>query len=116
MYLQGSPEYEYHIKTFGHHKDFGYKDFIPMFTADKFDPEEWADIFEQAGAKYAVPVAEHHDGFQMYRSELSKFNTLIWVQTRCFRRIIPSFPQRGIKSVLLHIEQHIGSLWDTVKN
>ena len=98
MYLQGSPEYEYHIKTFGHHKDFGYKDFIPMFTADKFDPEEWADIFEQAGAKYAVPVAEHHDGFQMYRSELSKFNTFDMGPKRdVLGELFQAFHKRGIK-------------------
>ncbi len=74
MYIQGSPEYEHHIKTYGNHKDFGYKDFIPMFRAEKFDPDEWADIFAQAGARYVIPVAEHHDGFQMYQSKLSKFN------------------------------------------
>ena len=74
MYIQGSPEYEHHIKTYGPHKDFGYKDFIPMFKAEKFDPAAWADLFKEAGAKYVIPVAEHHDGFQMYKSELSHWN------------------------------------------
>ncbi len=74
MYIQGSPEFEHHIETYGNHKDFGYKDFIPMFTAPKFDPQEWARLFKEAGARYVVPVAEHHDGFQMYKSELSKYN------------------------------------------
>ncbi|MCR5153314.1 MAG: alpha-L-fucosidase [Lachnospiraceae bacterium] len=73
MYVEGSREYEHHIKTYGPHKDFGYKDFIPMFKAEKFNPDEWAEIFKDAGAKYIVPVAEHHDGFQMYNSELSEF-------------------------------------------
>ncbi len=74
MYIQGSPEFEHHIKTYGAHNDFGYKDFIPMFTADKFDPDFWAETFAAAGAKYVVPVAEHHDGFQMYQSDLSIYN------------------------------------------
>ncbi|MCL2372565.1 MAG: alpha-L-fucosidase [Defluviitaleaceae bacterium] len=74
MYIQGTPEYKHHIKTYGPHKDFGFKDFIPMFTAPKFDPEEWANLFANAGAKYCIPVAEHHDGFQMYKSELSGWN------------------------------------------
>ena len=74
MYIQGSREYEHHIKTYGAHKDFGYKDFIPMFKAEKFNADEWAQLFEQAGAQYVVPVAEHHDGFQMYESELSEWN------------------------------------------
>lgn len=74
MYIQGSPEYEHHINTYGYHKDFGYKDFIPMFTADNFDANEWADLFKQSGARYVVPVAEHHDGFQMNKSDISHFN------------------------------------------
>ena len=76
MYVQGTPEFEHHIKTYGPQKDFGYKDFIPMFTADKFDPDKWANTFVNSGAKYVFPVAEHHDGFQMYHSELSQFNSV----------------------------------------
>ncbi len=71
MYIQGSAEFERHIKTYGPHKNFGYKDFIPLFKAEKFNPAEWAELFSRAGAGYVVPVAEHHDGFQMYASELS---------------------------------------------
>lgn len=74
MYIQGSEEYKHHIKTYGAHKDFGYKDFIPMFRAEKFHADEWLDLFQSAGAQYIVPVAEHHDGFQMYKSRISKWN------------------------------------------
>ncbi|NMM94583.1 alpha-L-fucosidase [Bifidobacterium oedipodis] len=74
MYIQGSREFEHHVATYGPQKDFGYKDFIPMFTAPHFDPEAWASLFEQAGARYVVPVAEHHDGFQMYASAISRWN------------------------------------------
>ena len=74
MYLEGSPEYKHHIKTYGPHKGFGYADFIPMFKAEKFDPDEWVALFKSAGAKYVMPVAEHHDGFQMYDSDFSDCN------------------------------------------
>ncbi len=74
MYIQGSDEFKHHIETYGEHKNFGYKDFIPMFKGEKFNADEWLSLFEQAGAKYVVPVAEHHDGFQMYKSELSHWN------------------------------------------
>lgn len=74
MYIKGMPAYEHHIKTYGAQKDFGYKDFIPMFTAEKFDPDEWISLFKDAGAEYIFPVAEHHDGFQMYKSDISKWN------------------------------------------
>lgn len=74
MYAQGSPEYEHHIRVYGPQKEFGYKDFIPLFKAERFDPEAWAALFQEAGAKYVIPVAEHHDGFQMYQSDLSEWN------------------------------------------
>ncbi len=74
MYIQGSRAYEHHVATYGPHKDFGYKDFIPMFKAEKFDPAAWAQLFEETGARYVVPVAEHHDGFQMYKSDISHWN------------------------------------------
>ncbi|NLW11363.1 MAG: alpha-L-fucosidase [Clostridiaceae bacterium] len=74
MYIQGSDEFNHHVETYGPHNKFGYKDFIPMFEAEKFDADEWAELFKEAGAKYVIPVAEHHDGFQMYRSEISKWN------------------------------------------
>ena len=74
MYIKDSSEYKHHIETYGAHKDFGYKDFIPMFKAEKFDASQWAELFKQAGAKYVIPVAEHHDGFQMYKSDISHWN------------------------------------------
>lgn len=74
MYVKDSNEYKHHTEVYGKHTEFGYKDFIPMFKAEKFDPEKWAEIFSQAGAKYVVPVAEHHDGFQMYKSDISHWN------------------------------------------
>ena len=74
MYIQGSPAYEHHLKTWGRHTEFGYKDFVPLFKAEQFDAAEWAELFKRAGARYVVPVAEHHDGFCMYDSALTRWN------------------------------------------
>ncbi len=74
MYIQGTREYEHHLKTYGEHKNFGYKDFVPMFKAERFDAGEWAELFKEAGAQYVIPVGEHHDGFQMYDSDISEWN------------------------------------------
>ena len=71
MYQPGTPEFQHHVATYGPQSKFGYKDFIPQFKAEKFDAGEWAKLFKDAGAKYVVPVAEHHDGFPMYDSELT---------------------------------------------
>jgi alpha-L-fucosidase len=71
MYIKDQPEYKHHLETYGPHTEFGYKDFIPMFKAEKFDPQAWAELFKQAGARFVMPVAEHHDGFAMYDSDVS---------------------------------------------
>ncbi len=71
MYREGTDEYKHHRETYGPQDKFGYKDFVPMFKAEHFDPAAWAQLFKDAGAKYVVPVAEHHDGFAMYDSGLS---------------------------------------------
>ena len=76
MYIRGSEEYEYVRSRWGDLKNFGYKDFIPMFRMERFDPEAWARLFREAGADYLVPVAEHHDGFQNYGSGLSRWNAV----------------------------------------
>jgi alpha-L-fucosidase len=71
MYMEGSPENKHQVETYGPLTKFGYKDFIPMFTAEHFDAKQWAALFKESGAKYVVPVFEHHDGFAMYDSGLS---------------------------------------------
>ncbi len=76
MYIEGSPEYNNHRKEWGDHTEFGYKDFVPLFKAEYFNAGEWADLFVEAGAKYVVPVAEHHDGFAMYDSDLNEWNAV----------------------------------------
>ncbi len=76
MYIKDSEEYKYHLEHYGDPKDFPFSSFIPDFKMDKFDPQWWVKLFREAGADYIVPVAEHHDGFQNYRSDLSRFNAV----------------------------------------
>jgi alpha-L-fucosidase len=74
MYLVDSPVFKHHVATYGPQSKFGYKDFIPMFRAEKFNADRWAELFRKAGAKYVVPVAEHHDGFPMYDCSLTDWS------------------------------------------
>lgn len=76
MYQPGSPEFKHQQATFGPQSRFGYKDFIPKFTMQQFDPQDWADLFVLSGAKYVVPVAEHHDGFALYATSLTRWNAV----------------------------------------
>jgi len=74
IYRKGNSQYDHHERTYGPVSEFGYKDFIPMFKAEKFDAEEWADLFKSSGARFAGPVAEHHDGFSMWDSHVNEWN------------------------------------------
>jgi alpha-L-fucosidase len=69
-----SPERKHWEQTYGPLDKFGYKDFIPLFTGERFNAEQWADLFQKAGARFAGPVAEHHDGFAMWDTKYSPWN------------------------------------------
>lgn len=74
MHFENSKEYKHHLENYGHPSDFGYHNFVPFFKAEYFDAEDWAELFLTAGAKFAGPVAEHHDGFSMWDSDITPFN------------------------------------------
>lgn len=74
MYYKGTQVYRHHIKKYG--KDFNYRDFIPMFKAEKFDAKSLVGSVKECGAKFVMPVAEHHDGIKLYNSELSDWTTV----------------------------------------
>ena len=76
MFYEQNKEFKHHLEKYGHPSEFGYHDFVPMFKAEYFDPEEWADLFQKAGARFAGLVAEHHDGFSMWDSSITPWNSM----------------------------------------
>ena len=76
MYDEKHPAFKYHQQKFGDQKTVGYKDVIPHFKAEKFNAEAWADLFSKAGAKFAGPVAVHHDNFAMWDSAVTRWNSM----------------------------------------
>ena len=68
MYMQGSRQYEYHVKTYGHPSKFGFKDVIATWKAAKFDPEHLMQMYKKAGAKYFCSMGVHHDNFDLWKS------------------------------------------------
>jgi len=74
MYGGNAGIVQWHTEHFGPPTRFGYKDFFPMFTADKWDPDAWAELFKDAGAKYVICSGEHHDGFSNWASDINRFN------------------------------------------
>jgi alpha-L-fucosidase len=113
MYIKserrGSNFFEHHVKTYGPQSLFGYKDFIPMFKAENFDPEDWAELFAQAGAKYVVPVAEHHDGFPMYDCSFTEWDaTEMGPKRDIIAELGKSIRSRGMK---LGLSSHRAFNW-----
>lgn len=76
MYVPGHPHYDHHVKTYGHPSKVGYKDIIPLWTADKFDPEGLMDQYAAAGARYFVSMAVHHDNFDLWNSKHHRWNAV----------------------------------------
>lgn len=76
MYKIGSEVYEHHVKTYGEPSVFGYKEFIPLFKAENYNPADWADIIKQSGAKYAGFAVAHHDGFCLWDSKFTCWNSM----------------------------------------
>jgi alpha-L-fucosidase len=76
MYVEGSAQYKYHVRHYGHPSEFGYKDICALWKAEKFDPEYLMDLYQKAGAKYFVAQAMHHDNFFNFPSRYNRFNSM----------------------------------------
>ena len=68
--------YQHHLKTYGHPSKFGYKDFIPMWKADKFNADSLAAFYKEVGAKFVGVMAVHHDNFDLYDSSHQPWNSV----------------------------------------
>lgn len=76
MYREGSDQYRYHLRTYGHPSQFGYEDVVRRWKAERFDPDELMDRFVAAGARYFVAQAVHHDNFFNYDSTVNPWNSV----------------------------------------
>jgi len=74
MYIQGSSQYNYHVKTYGHPSQFGYKDICNLWRAENWNPEELIQRYAKAGAKYFVALANHHGNFDCWNSKHHPWN------------------------------------------
>lgn len=76
MYNKDDPAFSYHQERFGDQKEFGYKELTKLFKGEKFDADEWAEIFASSGARFAGPVAIHHDNYAMWDSDVTPWNSV----------------------------------------
>ncbi len=76
MYQEGHPDYKYHLAAYGHPSKFGFKDICQSWKAEKWDPEKLMDLYQRAGAKYFVAMANHHDNFDNWNSKYQPWNSV----------------------------------------
>lgn len=76
LYLQDHPQYNHHLRTYGHPSKHGHKDIIAAWKAEKFDPEALMKKYVAAGAKYFVAQANHHDNFDTWHSKHHRWNAV----------------------------------------
>ena len=76
MYEEGSDDYKHHLAHYGHPSKFGYKDIIPLWKAQKWDPEKLMSLYKKAGAKYFVSMGTHHDNFFLWNSQVHRWNAV----------------------------------------
>jgi alpha-L-fucosidase len=76
MYIQNNPDYNYHVAHYGHPSKVGYKDLIPLWKAERWNPEKLMKLFKKAGARYFVSMASHHDNFLLWDSKIQKWNAV----------------------------------------
>jgi len=76
MYDPNDAAYKFHVQHYGHPSKVGFKDIIPLWKAEQWDPERLMALYENAGAKYFCMIAEHHDNFDCWNSTYQPWNSV----------------------------------------
>ncbi|HEX8486076.1 alpha-L-fucosidase [Sphingomonas sp.] len=106
MYIYGHPHYEHHLKTYGHPTKHGYKDIIPLWKAEKFDPDALMALYDAAGAKYFVSMGVHHDNFDLWNSKHHRWNSVAMGPKR---DIVGDWRKAALKRGLrFGVSEHLG--------
>lgn len=75
LYIEGSNEYKYHVEHYGHPSEFGFKDILPLFKADHWDPDKLVAFYKKIGAQYFFALGNHHDNFDLWDSKYQPWNS-----------------------------------------
>src|ERR1019366_3814752 len=107
MYEENSADYQDHLARFGHPSTNGYKDLIPLWKAEKWDPERLMELYKKAGAKYFVSMGSHHDNFFLWNSKLHRWNA---VQMGPHRDVVGDWQKAAKKNGLpFGVSEHLGA-------
>jgi alpha-L-fucosidase len=110
MYEQGNPCYEQHLKAYGHPSKVGYKDLIPLWRGENWQPERLMKLYKKAGAKYFTAIAQHHDNFDCWNSKYHSWNS---VKMGIKRDVVGEWGKitraNGLK---FGVSEHLGASWN----
>jgi alpha-L-fucosidase len=107
MYQQGQVDYNDHLQRWGHPSEHGYKDIIPLWKAEKWDPDRLMQLYKKAGAKYFVSMGSHHDNFFLWDSNLHRWNS---VQMGAHRDVVGEWQKAAKKHGLkFGVSEHLGA-------
>ncbi len=76
MYMEGSSEYKYHVEHYGHPSEFGFKDILPLFKAERWNPDQLVAFYKKIGAQYFFALGNHHDNFDLWDSKYQPWNSM----------------------------------------
>jgi alpha-L-fucosidase len=110
MYIQGHPQYEDHLKRYGHPSKFGYKDLVPLWRGENWDPDRLMQSYKGAGAKYFCAIAQHHDNIDCWNSKFHSWNSVTMGPRK---DVIGVWRKAAKKSGLrFGVTEHLGASWN----
>jgi len=107
--LYNSPSYKYQVEHYGHPSKVGYKDIIPLWKLENWNPEKLMDLYKKAGAKYFVSMAVHHDNFDLWNSKNHRWNAVAMGPKR---DVVAEWKKAAQKNGLrFGVSEHLGASW-----
>lgn len=110
MYIQGHPQYEDHLARYGHPSRFGYKDIVPLWKGENWEPDRLMGLYKKAGAKYFCAIAQHHDNFDCWNSRYQNWNSVrMGPKTDVIGRWRDAARSHGLR---FGVTEHLAASWN----
>lgn len=110
MYIEGHRQYEDHLKRYGHPSKFGYKDLVPLWRGENWNPDRLMGLYKKAGARYFCAIAQHHDNIDCWNSRFHRWNS---VKMGPQRDVIGEWRGAARKHGLrFGVTEHLGASWN----
>ena len=107
LYEEGGNDYKDHVSRYGHPSKAGYKDLIPLWRAEKWDPDRLMALYKKAGAKYFVSMGVHHDNFDLWNSTYHRWNA---TKMGPMRDVVGTWQKAAHKQGLrFGVSEHLGA-------